>query len=240
MVKVYFATAPSLLLARNRIAPIVNRFYRSLSVRALKLQLIQIIPPLSAFRPLWGTYLIWLKNASEWRTTMKPNIHLYRKRFIPNELISLHKDEIFYADENLILTRWDTLKPRADFSHGISGYFLKKNCKVTKVLNADNTLVYWYCDIMQMVEGTRTHDGERTLIMEDLLIDVLVYPDGSVRVLDLDEAADAAEQGLITQEMLCRSMRAANRLLQDIYTGKFKEYQQEIERKINKLPSSNT
>lgn len=164
---------------------------------------------------------------------MKQNIHLYRKRFIPNELISLHKDEVIYANEELILTRWDTLKPRADFSHGISAYFLKKNCKVTKVLNAKNELVYWYCDIMQMVENKQTNNSEHTFIMEDLLIDVLVYPDGSVRVLDLDEAAEAAEQGLITGEMLCRSMRAANNLLQDIYAGNFKEYQQEIEKYIS-------
>jgi len=160
---------------------------------------------------------------------MNQTIHLYRKRFIPDELISLHKDEVIYANEELILTRWDTLKPRADFSHGISAYFLKKNCKVTKVLGADNELVYWYCDIMQMTDGPQTNDKERVLVMEDLLIDVIVYPDGSVRVLDLDEAAEAAEQGLITPEMLCRSMRAANHLLNDIYSGKFQEYQKEIE-----------
>ena len=161
---------------------------------------------------------------------MKQNIHLYRKRFIPNELISLHKDEVVYANEELIVTRWNTLKPRTDFSHGISAYFLKKNCKVTKVLNTDSKLVYWYCDIMQIVDCSQTNDKEHVLVMEDLLIDVIVYPDGSVRVLDLDEAAEAAEQGLITQEMLYRSMRAANNLLQDIYTGNFKEYQQEIEK----------
>ena len=170
------------------------------------------------------------KNASEWRTHMNQTIHLYRKRFIPDELISLHKDEVIYANEELILTRWDTLKPRADFSHGISAYFLKKNCKVTKVLGADNELVYWYCDMMQMVDGPQTNDKERSLVMEDLLIDVIVYPDGSLRVLDLDEAAEAVEQGLITEEMLCRSMRAANNLLQDIYAGKFNEYQQKIEK----------
>ena len=170
---------------------------------------------------------------------MTQNIHLYRKRFIPEELLSLHKDIVLYADEDLILTRWDTVKPRTDFSHGISAYFLKKNCKVTKVLKADYELVYWYCDIMQMVDGPQTNDNERVLIMEDLLIDVIVYPDGSVRVLDLDEAAEAAEQGLITQEMLCRSMRAANNLLNDIYAGKFIEYQKEIERRTNNLPSSN-
>ena len=164
---------------------------------------------------------------------MNQTIHLYRRRFIPNELVSLHKDEVVYANEELILTRWDTLKPRTDFSHGISAYFIKKNCKVTKVLNADNELVYWYCDIMQIVDETQTNDSEHVLVMEDLLIDVLVYPDSSVRVLDLDEAAEAAEQGLITQEMLCRSMRAANNLLHDIYAGKFYEYQQEIEKYID-------
>lgn len=161
---------------------------------------------------------------------MNHTMHLYRKRFIPNELVSLHKDDVIFVNEELILTRWDTLKPRADFSHGISAYFLKKNCKVTKVLGVDHELVYWYCDIMQMVDEPQTNDSKHVLIMEDLLIDIIVYPNGSVRVLDLDEAAEAAEQGLITQEMLFRSMRAANNLLNDIYAGKFHEYQQEIEK----------
>ena len=163
---------------------------------------------------------------------MKQNIHLYRRRFIPNELLSLHKDEIIYADKELIVTRWDTLKPRADFSHGISAYFPKKNCKVTKVLNAKNELVYWYCDIMQMTDGPKKEPDETSLVMEDLLIDVLVYPDGSIRVLDLDEAAEAAEQGLITPAMLHLGMRAANNLLNDIYSGRFKEYQEKIEKYI--------
>ena len=46
----------SCYIAPNRIATIVNRFYRSLSVGAPKLQLTQIspLPPLSAFRTPQG------------------------------------------------------------------------------------------------------------------------------------------------------------------------------------------
>ena len=160
---------------------------------------------------------------------MQNPIHLYRKRFIPEELVSLHKDEILFVSPTLIITRWNTLKPRSDFAKGISAYFIEKNCKVSKILNANDELTYWYCDIMQMKTEPAYENKETSIIMEDLLIDVVVFPDGSVRVLDLDEAVEAVEQGLITQEMLCRSMRAANCLLQDIYQGKFEEYQKEIE-----------
>ena len=52
----------------------------------------------------------------------KPN--LYRKRIIPEEMILLKDDEILHLDSRIIVTKWDSLKPRKDFSNGISAYFL--------------------------------------------------------------------------------------------------------------------
>lgn len=160
---------------------------------------------------------------------MTDSIHLYRRRFIPDELISLHNDKILLYTPSLLITRWDTIKPRSDMACGISAYFFEKNCKVTKILDHRKELVFWYCDIMQMEQEPDTEAGGTRLTMVDLLIDIVVEPDGSVRVVDLDEAAEAAERGLITPAQLSLSLRAADNLLKDIYRHRFSEYQHVVE-----------
>ena len=145
------------------------------------------------------------------------DIRLYRKRFIPDELKLLSDDKILYADNNIIITSWNTLKPRSDFASGISAYYRKEGFKISRHYGADGTFTRWYCDII--AEST-TKDG---LIFSDLLIDVVIFPDGTVRVVDLDEAADALEQGLISSEMLTQALRSTNQLLTYIHQGKFSE-----------------
>ena len=145
------------------------------------------------------------------------DIRLYRKRFIPDELKLLSDDKILYADNDIIITSWNTLKPRSDFASGISAYYRKEGFKISRHYGADGTFTRWYCDII--AEST-TKDG---LIFSDLLIDVVIFPDGTVRVVDLDEAADALEQGLISSEMLTQALRSTNHLLTYIHQGKFSE-----------------
>ena len=108
---------------------------------------------------------------------------LYRKRLIPEECILLKDDELLYRDEKKIITRWNTLRPKKDLHHGFSCYFLDKGIKVSKFYKADGSLICWYCDIV-----THSYDkATDTYVFTDLLADVLVYPDGRVKVVDLDE-----------------------------------------------------
>ncbi len=145
------------------------------------------------------------------------DINLYRKRFIPEELKLLKDDKILYADDELIITAWNTLKPRSDFASGISAYYRKEGFKISCHYNLDGTFTRWYCDIItESVEGNN-------LIFSDLLIDVVIFPDGTVRVVDLDEAAEALEQGLITADMLAQALRSTDRLLSYIHQNKFSE-----------------
>jgi len=58
----------------------------------------------------------------------------------------------------------------------------------------------------------------------DLCIDVVIYPDKSYRVLDLDELAQMQEVGKLTDVMLSTALRTTDRLLQKIYNGEFEEY----------------
>lgn len=148
------------------------------------------------------------------------SISIYRKRLIPQECILLKDDVILEANEDYILTKWNTIKPKKDLHHGYSCCYLKKGIKVSKFYRADHSLIYWYCDVVDYAWS----DDKSELITTDLLIDILIYPNGQLKVLDLDELADAQDQGLISSDLLKNSLRRADTLLQDIYAGNFEKY----------------
>ena len=67
---------------------------------------------------------------------------IYRKRYMPNETVLLKDDEILRLDEDVLVTKWNVLHPKTQFSHGVSCYFLKKGYKISKLLNEKEELVY--------------------------------------------------------------------------------------------------
>lgn len=147
---------------------------------------------------------------------MEP-IRLYRRRYVPDEIIELKNDKILLANEDIIVTSWNVLKPRKDIDHGISIYYIKKGFKISKILNARNQFVYWYCDIIETSYNADTN----AYTFHDLLIDILIYPDNRVEVVDLDEFADFTEQNGISSSLLASALRRTNDLLQYIYSGRF-------------------
>lgn len=151
---------------------------------------------------------------------MKP-LQIYRRRIIPAECILLKGDEIVKADDEVIITKWNTIHPKNDFSHGCSCYFLKQGIKVSKFYRTDNSLLYWYCDIVDYSFDS----AENTLIVTDLLADVVIYPNGVVKVVDLDELADALDKGLISASMMSLCLKRLNALLTLIYRDKFDRLQ---------------
>lgn len=151
---------------------------------------------------------------------------LYRKRLIPSECVELKDDTIVYQDSNRIVTIWNTLKPKKEFSHGISYYVMNEGIKVSKFYRDDNSLTYIYVDII----NTEYNQKEDSYVFTDLLADVIVDEDGKYRVVDLDELADAINKGIISKEYVSESLQKLNNLLLSIYNGTFKEYVKFIER----------
>ena len=149
---------------------------------------------------------------------------LYRRRFIPQELIYLKDDVILVMEPELIITKWRTLHPRHDIARGISAFYPDQGFKISKLYDEEDRIVYWYCDIIQV----KTEPDKNAVIIEDLLIDVILYEDGSIRILDLDELADALEQELITQEEATYALRTVNSLLKLIYEGQFHTLQEPV------------
>jgi len=144
-------------------------------------------------------------------------LQIYRKRIIPDQCIFLKDDIVIEHNEEHIITKWNTLNPKVNFSHGCSCYFLKEGIKISKFYRDDNSLLYWYCDIVDY----NIDREENVVVVTDLLADVIIYPDSRVKVVDLDELADALEHKLITNEQLCLCLRRLNKLLTIIDRDKF-------------------
>jgi len=144
-------------------------------------------------------------------------LKLFRRRIIPEECVFLKDDCVLYQDKEIIITKWNTLKPKKTLHHGYSCYFVDRGYKVSKFYDHDGNLISWYCDIV-----SHTYDEqENTYVFTDLLADVIVYPDGFVRVVDLDEMADALRDGKISSEQLQTALRHLDKLLGVIYSGRF-------------------
>lgn len=149
---------------------------------------------------------------------------LYRRRLIPAERIPLKDDIIVEQNDEFLITKWNTIRPKPSFSHGCSCYFLREGIKVSKIYRADGTLLYWYCDIVDY----SLDPSDSSLTITDLLVDVILYPDGHMEVVDLDELAEAMERDLITKEQMTTCLRNLNHLLTTIYRDKFDRLQSHL------------
>ncbi len=154
------------------------------------------------------------------------DLKIYRKRLIPDECILLKDDIILNRTDDFIVTKWNTLKPRRDFHHGYSCYFLKLGFKISKFYREDNSLLYWYCDIVDYTY----QDADNALIVTDLLADVVIYPDGYVKVLDLNELALALEKNLCEPQLITHALQKLDNLLTLIYDDKFDLLSADIEK----------
>ncbi|RCX09065.1 hypothetical protein DFR58_1394 [Anaerobacterium chartisolvens] len=142
---------------------------------------------------------------------------ILRKRYIPDETVDISGDELLYRDEEMLITRWKAIRPRADISGGISYAFLKQGIKISKFFNNSGEFIYWYCDIID-IDYDSSCDK---YVLIDLLLDVKLMPDGKVIVMDADELAEAIEGGLVTKEQACRALRNMNKIVNMMYEGSF-------------------
>ena len=86
-------------------------------------------------------------------------------------------------------------------------------------------MVYWYCDIID----TEYNKEDNTYIFHDLLIDILLRPNGSIEVVDLDELGDLLDEGKITPNICSKALKTADNLLKLMYSNQFYLLQNIIE-----------
>lgn len=161
-------------------------------------------------------------NYEEWKCILSKDLECkYVESDLLNGYISLlHIHEVSepqvwrFNGEDLVVcdkgVKWLTILPKDDFY-----------C-ITAMMNQQNEVVVWYID---MIAG-QGKDIDGVAYIDDLYLDLVVYPDGTVLEDDMDELEEALRNGDISQELFDLAIetcgRLKNGLLRDI--GEFKGF----------------
>jgi len=149
------------------------------------------------------------------------NPKIYRKRYIPDEIIDISGDERLYYDGKILVTEWKPIHVRSDFSGGISFAFLSEGYKIGFFYGKNKEFLFWYIDIIE----AETDEVNNSITLIDLLLDVKVFPDGSYVVLDLDELEESLEKGYINNRQYEMSLKNSKKITdmieQEIFPPKF-------------------
>ena len=101
--------------------------------------------------------------------------------------------DIIVCDSGL---KWLSILPQNDFY-----------C-ITAMMNADNDVLLWYIDMI----AEQGMDVDGIPFFDDLYLDLVVYPDGTIKVDDMDELEEALLMKDITQEQYNLAISTSNRL----------------------------
>jgi predicted RNA-binding protein associated with RNAse of E/G family len=87
-------------------------------------------------------------------------------------------------------------------------YFVKRGYTISKVFHKNGEFMYYYCDVMEMKEV-----APMRYVMVDLLLDLIIYPDGRYHLIDVDEFADSVDKGHLKKRQQVHALRTLDTML---------------------------
>lgn len=115
------------------------------------------------------------------------------KEVTEKQIWRFNDEDIIVCDKDL---KWLAILPRNDFY-----------C-ITAMMNSDGDILLWYIDMIDE-QGI---DADGIPYYDDLYLDLIVYPDGTIKEDDMDELEEALFQGDITEEQFNRAISTSNKL----------------------------
>lgn len=109
-------------------------------------------------------------------------------------------EDIVVCDKGL---KWLSILPQNDYY-----------C-ITAMMNEKNDILLWYIDMIA-AQGT---DVDGIPYIDDLYLDLVVYPDGTIVVDDMDELKDALGKNDITNEQFELAMDTSVRLKEGLLSN---------------------
>jgi len=148
-----------------------------------------------------------------------------RYRRLPDQ-ITIYEHELVYEDGRLIVTR-APFRPSASLLAQVPQLEDREYLAIWfavagewhdlgKVYTLDGQLIGYYCDITRPLR--RTAEG---LEIEDLFLDLWVFPDGRYSVLDEGEFEEALERGWLEPELAGRAEEELWMLIAQLERGRF-------------------
>lgn len=112
----------------------------------------------------------------------------------------------------------DGLLPSGATIHSIKKHhFYSEYFTILELLDVNDKTLGYYSDIATPLEVNK--DGEYEL--HDLMLDLWVFPDGSIRELDWDQFLVAERRRLIPGHLAAIARRTLRRLVQEVQSGRF-------------------
>ena len=102
-------------------------------------------------------------------------------------------EDIIVCDNGL---KWLSILPQNDFY-----------C-ITAMMNANDEILLWYIDMI----AEQGIDTDCVPYFDDLYLDLVVYPNGIIKVDDMDELVDALSQKDITEDQFNLAISTSNKL----------------------------
>lgn len=102
-------------------------------------------------------------------------------------------EDIIVCDNGL---KWLSILPQNDFY-----------C-ITAMMNANDEILLWYIDMI----AEQGVDTDCVPYFDDLYLDLVVYPNGTIKVDDMDELVDALSQKDITEDQFNLAISTSNKL----------------------------
>ena len=109
------------------------------------------------------------------------------------QIWKFNDEDITVCDNGL---KWLSILPQNDFY-----------C-ITAMMNANNDILLWYIDMI----AEQGIDADGIPYFDDLYLDLVVYPDGTVLVDDMDELEEALSIKDISQEQFNLAISTSNKL----------------------------
>ena len=104
---------------------------------------------------------------------------------------------------------------------------------ITAMMDENEKILLWYIDMI----ATQGIDVDGVPYFDDLYLDLVVYPDGTIIVDDMDELEEALSKKDITQEQFNLAIETSHRLQQGLLSdiSSFTEYTRRCYEMIKKL-----
>lgn len=142
------------------------------------------------------------------------------------DTVDIFRQEVLHDEEGLLVTRGSfklsaSLVAQAPWLQDLKYqaiWFIFEGAwyDLGKIYDASGLFKGYYCDIIRPAK--RTSEG---LEIEDLVLDLWVFPDGRWKVLDEGEFEEAIRRGWLELSIAARARRELEKLLEDVKSGRF-------------------
>lgn len=142
---------------------------------------------------------------------------LLKHKLLPQCTEDITEDEILFFNNDYLVTQWKAKSSNMNIASALSVVSVEHGIQISKKYDKDKKFCYWYCDIVK----TKWTPESSCFEITDLLVDVVVFPDNELRMIDLDEFTQSKNNGLLNTSDFQWAQQSVLKLINQALLGDF-------------------